>query len=141
MSIIFVAIILIGMLFGIINTMLMAVLERIRELGMLMAVGMNKFKIFFMIVLETIYLAISGGVVGLILGALTISYYSKAGIDLSFAAEGLESYGYDSIIYTYINPAYYPILAGMVIIMAIIAAIYPAIKALKLNPAAAIRTL
>ena len=47
-----VGIILLALLFSILNTMLMAVLERVREIGMLMAVGMNKLQIFYMIMLE-----------------------------------------------------------------------------------------
>lgn len=140
-AMIFLGVILIGMLFGIVNTMLMAVLERVRELGMLMAVGMNKLRVFVMIVLETIYLAITGGAVGLLLGALTVQYLGQVGLDLSFAADGLESYGYDSIIYTKMTLEYYVMLSGMVIVMAVFAALYPARKALKLNPATAIRTL
>ena len=49
-------IILTALIFGIVNTMLMAVLERIKELGMLMAVGMNKIRVFTMILIETLYL-------------------------------------------------------------------------------------
>ena len=58
-------IIILGALgFGIVNTMLMVVLERTKELGMLMAIGMNKRKVFFMIMLETLFLALVGAVFG-----------------------------------------------------------------------------
>ena len=57
---IFIGIILLALLFGIINTMLMAVLERTKELGMLMAIGMNKFRVFNMILMETVMLSIFG---------------------------------------------------------------------------------
>ena len=52
---IFMGIILLALSFGIINTMLMAVLERKRELGMLMSVGMNKTKVFLMIMFEKLF--------------------------------------------------------------------------------------
>ncbi len=55
---IFVIIFMLALIFGIINTMLMAVLERTRELGVLMSVGMNKFRVFAMIVLETLLLGV-----------------------------------------------------------------------------------
>jgi putative ABC transport system permease protein len=58
----FIIIILFALLFGIVNTMLMVVLERIKEIGMLMAVGMSKLRIFLMILLETVFLSLTGGV-------------------------------------------------------------------------------
>ncbi len=66
---IFIIIILLALLFGIINTMLMVVMERRKEIGMLMAIGMQKFKIFRMIVVESILLSLVGGIVGIIIGA------------------------------------------------------------------------
>jgi len=62
---IFTVIILLALGFGIVNTMLMVVLERIKELGMLMAVGMAKLKVFGMIMLETVLLTLTGGVIAL----------------------------------------------------------------------------
>ena len=50
---IFMMIILTGLSFGIVNTMLMAILERKKEIGMLMSIGMNRYKIFLMICFET----------------------------------------------------------------------------------------
>ncbi|MFH1321442.1 MAG: FtsX-like permease family protein [Bacteroidota bacterium] len=138
---IFIAIIMLALAFGIINTMLMAVLERKRELGMLMSVGMNKFRIFTMIVLETIYLSFVGGPLGIVLGYLTIWHFSHKGIDLSVVGEGMESLGYDVIIYPLLDNEFYFNIAVMVIITAILSSIYPAIKALRLNPAEAVRAL
>ena len=55
---IFMMIVLIGLSFGIVNTMLMAILERKREIGMLMSIGMNRYNIFLMICFETIFLSL-----------------------------------------------------------------------------------
>ena len=71
-------IILFALLFGIINTMLMAVLERVKELGMLMAVGMNKIRVFIMIMLETLFLALTGCVIGIFLGYLPLDISSDS---------------------------------------------------------------
>ena len=57
---IFMSIILLALTFGIINTMLMAVLERMHELGVLMAIGMNKISVFIMIMMETLAWILSG---------------------------------------------------------------------------------
>lgn len=135
-----VIIILFALCFGIINTMLMVVLERIKELGMLMAIGMNRMKVFFMIILESIFLSITGGIVGILIGYLVTAYFSKVGIDLSIWGEGLEAMGFAAIIYPVVDFEVLIVVAVLVIFTGILSALYPAYKALKLNPADSIRT-
>lgn len=133
-------IILLGLAFGIINTMQMAVLERIKELGMLMAVGMSRPRIFGMIMLETAMLMLVGAPLGLALGWLSISLSGSYGIDLSLYAEGLASYGFNPVIYPSLEwPKYLNILT-QVIVVTVVAALIPARRALRLNPVDAIRT-
>jgi len=134
-------IIMLALVFGIINTMLMAVLERMKELGMLMAVGMNKIRVFIMVLLETLYLGIIGAPIGLLAGWLTISSYRNTGVDLSHYSEGLEAFGYSSILYPYVEGSAYIIVTIGVIITALIGAIYPAWKAVKLNPVEALHKI
>jgi putative ABC transport system permease protein len=132
-----VGIVLLALLFSIINTMLMAVLERVHELGMLMAVGMNRRKVFMMIMLETIFLSLVGGPVGLLLARSSIAYFSHAGINLGNAAYG--DFGFSNLIYPSLEAVEYLRVTIMVIVMALLAALYPARKALSLKPADAIR--
>jgi ABC-type lipoprotein release transport system permease subunit len=134
-------IILLALGFGIINTMLMAVLERYKEIGMLMAIGMTRLKVFTMVVLETIYLTMIGGPLGLLIGFLIIEYFGKNGIDLSVMSEAMESLGYDTVIYTKLSSAYYMEVLVNIMVLAILASIYPARKAIKLNPVEAIRKI
>lgn len=138
-TVIIVGIILLALLFSIINTMLMAVLERVRELGMLMAVGMNRQKVFLMIMLETIALSLVGGPAGLILAWTSISYFGHAGINLGNAAYG--DLGYSNLVFPTLPPVEYLKVTAMVLTIALIAAIYPARKALKLKPVEAIRKI
>lgn len=138
---IFMGIIMLALAFGIINTMLMAVLERVREIGMLMAIGMNRPRIFFMIMFETVFLALVGGPLGVLLGYLSVTYFGTHGIDLGAWAEGFGSIGFDSMVYTRLEGGRYLQVAIQVIVVAVLAAIYPAIKALKLDPVTAIRKL
>ena len=138
-ALIIVSIILVALLFSIVNTMLMAVLERVREIGMLMAVGMSKAKVFKMIMLETVFLSVVGGPLGLLISWICIKYFGKYGIDLGSAA--YNEVGFGSIIYPTLDLSTYIQVSILVFIMAIIAALYPARKALKLNPVEAIRKI
>ncbi|MBI9066300.1 MAG: FtsX-like permease family protein [Salinivirgaceae bacterium] len=125
--------------FGIINTMLMAILERIKELGMLMAIGMNKKRVFNMIMLETVFLTLTGSVVGMILGAITIGITGRVGLNFSSVQEGFEAFGWSALVYPSIELSFFFGVTLMVIAIGILASIIPARKALKLNPVEAIR--
>jgi len=137
---VFILIILLALGFGIINTMLMVVLERVKEIGMLMAVGMSKLRIFFMIVLETVYLSLTGGLIGIVVGYIVCKHLEKVGLDLYFWKEAYTSIGYSSFIYPTIDIQMLISTTFMVILTGIFSALYPAYKALKLNPAEATRT-
>lgn len=136
---IFIIIILMALLFGIINTMLMVVMERTKEIGMLMAIGMNKGKVFSMIVFESVLLSLTGGIVGIIIGAVSAKFGETHPVDLSVWAQGYQQLGYDAFVYTSLDPEMLINVTVLVIITGIIAAIYPAYKALKNDPADALR--
>ncbi len=138
-TLIFVGIILIALAFGIINTMLMAVLDRTREIGMLLSIGMKPSKVFGMIMLETIFLSLTGAVIGVLVSIATISWFGQRGINLSFIAEGFNALGYSSIVYPALGVNFYIMLAIMVIAIALIAGLFPARRAIRLKPAEAIR--
>jgi len=138
---IIIGIILLALMFGIINTMLMAVLERQREFGVLMAIGMNKRLVFSMIVLETVMLTIAGLPIGVLLVISTTGYFGKHGIDLSAFAKGLSQFGLGNMIYPELQSSMFTPVIAMTAITAIVAAIYPAIKALQFSPATAIHKI
>lgn len=136
---IFMGIILLALAFGIINTMMMAVLERTREIGMLLALGMNKFKIFMMIVLETLFLILAGCPVGILLALATIAITQQTGIDFSQFSEAYSSFGYSSIIYPSLTARQFGIIMLLVFSTALFSALFPARKALQLNPAESLK--
>ncbi len=138
-SMIYLVVIMLALVFGIINTMLMAVLERIKELGMLMAIGMNKAKVFTMILLEAVLLGLVSAPIGLLLGYLTIWYVGENGIDLSAYSAGLADYGIAQVIYFEIDPQVYWQMAVGVFVTSVLAAIYPALKAIRLKPVDALQ--
>jgi putative ABC transport system permease protein len=137
---IYIGIILLALAFGIINTMLMSVLERLKELGMLMAIGMNKKRVFSMIMLESVFLTLTGAIVGLFFSGIAIHITNRTGINLSMWSEGLEAIGYSSVVYPVVTIDNYIGILILVIFTGIISSIWPARKALKLNPVEALRT-
>lgn len=92
-----------------------------------------------MILLETVMLSLVGGVCGIVLGWLLNLYFGVKGIDLGAWSTAYKSMGFDTLVYTKLSWSISFEIAVMVIITGIIAAIYPAMKALKLKPAEAVR--
>ncbi len=140
-SYIFMAIILIALSFAIINTMLMAILERKRELGIMVSVGFNKRKLFAMIMLETLFLALIATPVGMYLSYISIAYFGHYGLVFPAVAEGLEHFGMSATIYTKLPVTYYFVITTMTLLTALFAAVFPAKKALSTNPIEAIRDI
>ncbi len=137
---IFIGIIMLALAFGIINTMLMAILERTKELGMLMAIGMNRRRIFKMIMLETIFLTVVGAVAGILSGWAITEALGKTGIHFTGWGEGFEAIGFAAKVYPVVTPDFFVFTTIMVISTAVISSLWPARKALKLIPVEALRT-
>lgn len=136
---IFMAIILAALAFGIVNTMLMSVLERTREIGMLAAIGMNRRRIFMMIMLESVFLSVIGGISGMAVGGVVIAATAKNGINLVNYSEGMEAFGYSAHLFPTIDTGFFVMTAILIVLTGIISSVYPARKALKLNPVEALR--
>ena len=137
---IIIGIIMLALAFGIINTMLMAILERMREIGMMVALGMNRLRLITLVLLETIFLTFTGTPFGLFFAWVATEYFNKKGIDTSsFAGETMSSFGFSSIIYPEFPVDELPEVLAIVIITALISCIFPAIKSGRLQPAEALR--
>ncbi|MBD0403780.1 ABC transporter permease [Flammeovirga sp. EKP202] len=133
-SYIILGIILFALGFGILNSMTMAIWERSRELGVLMAVGLERSKVFLMIVLETIYISMIGGIIGAILSIVLITYYGEHGIQ--YAEMSLA--GFNNVVYPIMPESFIPLFL-MILLTAIVSALPPALRAIKLKPAEAVR--
>jgi putative ABC transport system permease protein len=137
---IFLGIIVLALLFGITNTMLMSVLDRIREFGVLTAIGMRGRRIFLMIMLESVVLSIFGAAFGMAAGWGSVEALKETGINLTAFADGLRQYGYSEISYPIVPEYIYIEVFIAVLVAAVLGAVYPAWKAIHLDPARAIRT-
>ena len=128
-----------ALVFGIINSMLMAVFERINEFGVLMSIGMKNYKIFMMVVLEALFIGMIGTIAGTIFGLLIHIPLSIYGVDFSIFSESLSSLGVGSVIYSDISFSNLFSLIMLIPFISIIGAVYPAYKAIKLEPVYAVR--
>ncbi len=137
--IIYYIIIGLAMIFGIINTMMMSVYERIREFGVLKAVGLRDWTLFRMVLTEAAILGTVGTALGIVLGVALTAYTARSGLNFSWLSEGLSAWGSGAIIYPVLSPAS-AIQGGLlIIVMCILAALHPALKAVRLQPIDAIR--
>lgn len=137
--VIFYAIIGIALIFGIINTMLMAIFERIHELGVLKAIGMLDRKLVAMVLGEAFFLGMIGTAAGFGLGYLIYLPLSHSGIDLAMFSEGLRSFGVGTTIYPVLTWGVAADALLVIPFIAVLGAVYPAIRAARLGPVEAIR--
>jgi ABC-type lipoprotein release transport system permease subunit len=129
-------VIMFALAFGILNTMLMAIFERMHEIGMLMAIGMSRVRVFVMIMIESVALTLTGAAAGMLVAHFTVQYFAKYGLDLTaFGGDTMAEWGYDAIVYPIVSMEEYITVTILVIVTAILSAVYPAIKAIRLDPA------
>ena len=139
MILVYMLIIMLTLAFGIINTMMMSVLERTREIGMMISLGMGRMRVFLMITLETLMLVLAGCPGGVLATVLTIMATRTSGINLGGFSELYSSFGYSSVVYPSLAPQQWYSMIAMVMATALLAAVFPARRALTVNPAEAIR--
>lgn len=125
--------------FGLVNTMLMAVLERQREIGMLVSIGMGRGRVFAMVVLETLLVVLAGVPIGGLLAWGVITWGAAHGMRLGVYSDTLQDFGYDPLVYPSLTAYHVAVLVLMVVTLTLLAALYPAAKALTLKTAEAIR--
>lgn len=127
----------VAMAFGLVNTLLMAVLERTREFGMLQALGMRPRLILGQVVLESCILLAAGTAAGLLMTAGTLALL-HGGIDLSFLAQGAEMWGMGKVIYPTLAASDAIGAVVLIVVLGVLASLYPAWRAARRVPVEAI---
>jgi ABC-type lipoprotein release transport system permease subunit len=128
----------VAMAFGIANVLLMSVYERIREIGILMAIGMGPRRLVVGIVIESLLLTLLGVGIGLAVGMLSV-WLLRDGIDLSRWAEGLTAYGIGTKIVPVIRNKDLILPTLVAVATAVLASLWPALRAVRIRPADAVR--
>ncbi len=125
--------------FGIANTFLMAYMERIHELGVLLALGMPPRRLSLMVYLESVLLVGCGLMVGLAAGLPVTAYYQVRGIDFGLNETLTARYGMSSVIHPHLEPLVLEWAGGIVLAISLVVALYPALKAARIHPVEALR--
>ncbi len=136
---IFYLIIFISMAFGIVNVFLMAVMERIREFGIMKSLGLRPMHLVFLVSMEGLFLGTLAIFLGVGVGALIIEYFDRYGLDLSFFGKGAEFWGFNPVIYPIMGFNDYLEIIVFTLALTIIVNFYPAFKAAGLKPVEALR--
>ena len=135
-------IILLIVAIGVVNTLLMSVMERMREFGVILALGSKPMTLRCMIMLEAIILGLLAAAIGTVLGSLATWYLVAVGVDLAdLVPETLEFGGvvFDPVMRASWDPVWMFRIAVYVVCLTLLAAAYPAIKAGRTTPVEGMR--
>ena len=125
---------------GILNTIMMSVFERVREFGVMMALGTKPRQIVKLVVEEAFVLGLVGVVIGSAIGITASVYYAAAGMNLSSWSEGAAALGMTStVVYTMLTVANLFFSNFSVLAVVMLVGLYPALYASRLRPVEAIR--
>jgi len=127
-------VVFIAMGFGVVNTLLMAVFERMREFGLLKALGMKSLWIVRDVLTESLMLLIAGMMIGNLLAWISVASLAKTGINLSALAEGAEYFGMPRMLYPAITARDIFVANLTVVVLGLLISLYPARKAARFTP-------
>ena len=134
---VWIIVIFLAMSFGLVNTLVMAVFERVREIGLMLALGMKPSSILGQIILESLLLLAIGLLIGNVLAWATIQPL-KSGIDVSAVAEGMQMMGVSSTLYPKLMLSDIVLTNVVVLVLGFIASLSPAWRASRYEPVEAI---
>ncbi|HUV20948.1 MAG TPA: ABC transporter permease [Gammaproteobacteria bacterium] len=130
---VWIIIIFLALSFGLVNTLVMAIFERVREIGLILALGMRPGLIVYQILLESLLLLLIGLAIGNGIAYASIKPL-QGGLDISAVAEGMAMMGASSVLYPKLLAADMILANVVVIVLGIVTSILPAWRAARLDP-------
>ena len=127
-------IVMIVVFIGILGVMYVSILDRIREFGIMRGIGMPFRLIRLQILLEALFVGLLGYLTGAVLGVAALLYLQHFGLDMSAWADGLESFGYESVIYAHMEISYFTNTFLSIIAASLLSVLLPLRKIKTLNP-------
>jgi len=134
---VWIVVIFLALSFGLVNTLVMAVFERVREIGLMLALGMKPSSILGQIILESLLLLAIGLAIGNVLAWATIKPL-ESGIDVSAVAEGMQMMGVSSTLYPKLTMEDVVLTNVVVLVLGFFASLSPAWRASRYEPVEAI---
>lgn len=134
---VWIVVIFLALSFGFVNTLVMAVFERVREIGLMLALGMQPSSILGQIVIESLLMLAIGLLAGNVLAVASIAPISD-GIDVSIVGEGMEMFGYSTMLYPSLELQDVVLANVVVLVLGFLASLSPAWRASRYKPVEAI---
>ncbi len=119
---------------GVLGVMYVSILDRIREFGIMLALGYEYKYIRLQVMFEALFLGLGGFILGSIIGYLLLLYLNIYGLNLSDFADGMQSFGMSSILYAQIKLSYFTTSLYAILLASILSVFIPLRKIKKLNP-------
>jgi ABC-type lipoprotein release transport system permease subunit len=133
-GLIFYGLLIIVVAFSILNTFLMAIFERTKEFGVMMAIGTTPRRLTKVLLVESMAMTLIGIIAGILLGIVVTYYFQVHGIDFSGGSELLSQFGITGRMYPKLSLLSVSIGPSMVLFFTFFAALYPALKIRRLRP-------
>ena len=134
---VWIVVVFLALSFGLVNTLVMAVFERVREIGLMLALGMKPAMIMSQIIIESLLLLVIGLLIGDLLAWLTMQWLAD-GLDLSIVADGLDRFGMSTTLVPALQARDIVMANVTVLILGFLASLSPAWRASRYNPIEAI---
>jgi ABC-type lipoprotein release transport system permease subunit len=134
---VWIVVVFLALSFGLVNTLVMAVFERVREIGLMLALGMKPINILGQIVVESLLLLAIGLAMGSALAWATVQPI-KDGIDVSIVGEGMDMFGMSSVLYPELLLSDVVLANVVVLVLGFLASLSPAWRASRYEPIEAI---